>query len=133
MTKKFWFTALVLFALSMVTDFVLHGLVLHAEYAQLPNLMRTTADSQKYFQWMLVAHLLFALAFVWIYQRGREDKPWLGQGIRFGLAVAILAVVPGYLIYYVVQPLPGLLIIKQVCFDLVRMAGLGMCVGWAYR
>jgi hypothetical protein len=133
MTKKFWFTALALFALSMLTDFLLHGLVLHADYAQLPNLMRTEADSQKYFHWMLLAHVFFALAFVWIYQRGREAKPWLGQGIRFGLAVAILAVVPGYLIYYVVQPLPGLLIVKQVGFDLVRMAGLGLCVGWAYR
>lgn len=133
MTKKFWFTALALFVLAMATDFLLHGLLLHAEYAQLPNLMRTEADSQKHFHWMFVAHVLFALAFVWIYQRGREDKPWLGQGIRFGLAVAILAVVPGYLIYYVVQPLPGLLIVKQVGFDLLRMAGLGMCVGWAYR
>ena len=133
MTKKFWFTALALFVLSMLTDFLLHALLLHPDYAQLPNLMRTEADSQKHFHWMFVAHVLFALAFVWIYQRGREAKPWLGQGFRFGLAVAILAVVPGYLIYYVVQPLPGLLIVKQVGFDLVRMAGLGMCVGWAYR
>jgi len=29
--------------------------------------------------------------------------------------------------------LHGLLIVKQVGFDLVRMAGLGMCVGWAYH
>jgi hypothetical protein len=95
--------------------------------------MRTEADSQKYFHWMLLAHGLFALAFVWIYQRGREAKPWLGQGLRFGLAVAILAGVPGYLIYYVVQPLPALLVAKQVGFELVRLAGLGLCVGWAYH
>jgi hypothetical protein len=133
MTKKFWLTVLALFVLAMGTDFLLHGLALHPDYARLPNLMRTEADSQKYFHWMLLAHALFALAFVWIYQRGLEPKPWLGQGLRFGLVVAILAGVPGYLIYYVVQPLPALLVAKQVGFELVRMAGLGLCVGWAYR
>ncbi len=46
MTKRFWFTALALFVLSMATDFLLHGLLLHADYAQLPNLMRTNADRQ---------------------------------------------------------------------------------------
>ena len=58
---------------------------------------------------------------------------YLGKLSYSEKAVAVMAVVPGYLIYYVVQPLPGLLIVKQVGFDLVRMAGLGMCVGWAYR
>jgi hypothetical protein len=133
MTKKFWLSSLALFVASMASDFVLHGLLLHGDYARLPNLMRTEADSQQHFPLMLLAHVLIALAFVWIYQRGREDKPWLGQGLRFGLAVACLAVVPGYLIYYVVQPLPGLLVVKQVAFDLIRTAGLGVVVGWMNR
>ena len=133
MTKRFWLSVLVLFVLSMVTDFVLHGLLLHGAYAQLPNLMRTEADSQKHFPLMLLAHLFITLAFVWMYQRGREAKPWLGQGLRFGLAVAFLAVVPGYLIYYVVQPLPGMLVVKQIAFDLVRTTGLGVVVAWLHR
>jgi hypothetical protein len=29
--------------------------------------------------------------------------------------------------------LHGLLFFKQISFDLVRMAGLGKCVGWAYH
>lgn len=133
MTKKFWLSTFVLFLLSMATDFVLHGLLLHGAYAQLPNLMRTEADSQQHFPLMLLAHLIMAIAFVWIYQRGREEKPWLGQGFRFGLAVAFLTVVPTYLIYYVVQPLPGSLVAQQVAFDLVRTAGLGILVGWMNR
>ncbi len=30
-------------------------------------------------------------AFVWIYQRGTEDKPWVQQGLRFGIAIALVA------------------------------------------
>ncbi len=39
---------------------------------------------------------------------GRDaDKPFLGQGLRFGIAIAILMTIPVYLIYYAVQPWPG--------------------------
>jgi len=114
----------------MATDFLLHAVLLHGDYAQLPNMMRTEADSQHYFGWMLLAHALMAGAFVWIYQRGQEDKPFLSQGLRFGLVVALLMVVPGFLIYYVVQPLPGLLVAKQIGFDLMRMLILGVAVAW---
>ena len=130
MTKRFWLSTLVIFVLAMATDFLLHAVLLHGDYALLPNLMRTEADSQRYFGWMLLAHVFIAGAFVWIYQRGREDKPFLSQGLRFGLAVALLTVVPGYLIYYVVQPLPGLLVAKQIGFDLMRMLILGVVVAW---
>jgi hypothetical protein len=72
-------------------------------------------------------------AFVWIYSRGRESKPWLGQGLRFGLAVALLAVVPIYMIYYVVQPEPGMLAVKQIVFDTILMLIVGAVVAFLYR
>jgi hypothetical protein len=130
MTKRFWLSTLVLFVLIMATDFLLHGVLLHGDYALLPNLMRTEADSQRYFGWMLLAHGFIAGAFVWIYQRGKEDRPFLSQGLRFGLVIALLTAVPTYLIYYAVQPWPGLLVAKQVVFDLVRMLILGVVVAW---
>jgi len=133
MNRRFWITTLVIFVVAMITDFLLHGLMLHGDYAQLPNLMRSEADSQQYFPLMLLAHVFIAIAFVWIYQQGRADKPWFGQGLRFGLAVALLTVVPTYMIYYVVQPLPEMLVIKQIAFDLIRTAGLGVIVGWMMR
>ena len=133
MNKKYWLTVLLFFVLTMATDFVLHGLLLKADYSLLPNIMRTETDSQKYFHWMLLAHVFIALAFVWMYQRGRDAKPWFGQGLRFGVALAFVAVVPNYMIYYVVQPLPEILVIKQITFDLIRTAGLGVLVAWVYR
>lgn len=33
---------------------------------------------------MLLAHVIMAGAFVWIYARGTENKPLLGQGLRCG-------------------------------------------------
>lgn len=85
------------------------------------------------FHWMVIAHILMAGAFTWIYARGVESKPWLGQGLRFGFAVAMLCVVPIYMIYYVVQPLPGMLVVKQSVLDTGMTLILGAVVAFLYR
>jgi len=75
---------------------------------------------------MLIAHIIMAGAFVWIYQRGAERKPWLMQGVRFGVAVALLAPIPMYTIYYVVQPMPGAFVGQQMLYDSILVVILGV-------
>jgi len=65
----------------------------------------------------LLAHVLMAGAFVWIYERGKEDKPWMQQGLRFGIAIALLAPIPTFMIYYTVQQTPGMLAVQQSIGD----------------
>src|SRR6267154_50930 len=97
------------------------------------NLFRVEGDQQKYFPLMFLAHVILSGAFVWIYARGVEAKPWLAQGVRFGVAVALLTIVPTYMIYFVVQPMPGEGVIKQIVFDGILMVILGTIVAWLYR
>ena len=97
MKGKFFLGWVAVFVVWMAGSFVVHGVLLHDDYGKLPNLMRTEADSQQHFPLMILAHVIMAGAFVWIYARGIEPKPWLAQGIRFGVAVALLAVVPTYI------------------------------------
>lgn len=133
MNKKFFIAWIALFVAWMAGSFVIHGTLLHGDYEQLPNLMRTEEEAQKYFGLMLLAHVVLAGAFVWIYSRGIESSPWLGQGFRYGLAVALLTAVPMYTIYYVVQPMPGALVGKQIVFDTVLCIVLGIIVAFLYR
>ena len=134
MNKTFVIAWIVLFVLWMAGSFVVHEVLLHDDYMKVQQLFRTPADSQPYFPWMLLAHVLLAGAFAWIYARGQEaGKAWLGQGLRYGIAVALLSIVPTYLIYYAVQPLPGLLVAKQIVFDGMLMLVLGAAVAYMYR
>ena len=94
MNKKFFIAWLVMFIVYMAGGFVVHGTLLKEDYMGLPSLFRSEEESMPYFHLMIIAHVLMAGAFTWIYARGVENKPWLGQGLRFGLAVALLAVVP---------------------------------------
>ncbi|MSO76845.1 MAG: hypothetical protein EXQ87_08020 [Alphaproteobacteria bacterium] len=133
MDKRFLIAWAAVFALWMAGSYVVHGVLLYSDYARVPNLYRPPAEAQSYFPLMLLAHMIMAGAFVWIYARGSEAKPWLGQGLRFGLTVALLTVVPTYTIYYVVQPLPGLHVIKQIVFDGILLIMLGAVVAFLYR
>ena len=122
-----------MFALWMVGSFIVHGAVLHDDYAKLSGLFRADTDAQQYFPLMLLAHVIMAGSFVWVYSRGVEAKPWLNQGLRFGLVIALLTVAPMYTIYYVVQPMPGILVAKQIVFDGLVLLVLGVAVAFAYR
>jgi len=133
MNKKFFIAWIVLFVAWFLGSFVVHGTLLRSDYMQLTALFRTEADSKQYFPLMILAHAMLSGAFVWIYARGVEPKPWLGQGVRFGIAVALLTTIPTYTIYYVVQPMPANVVMKQIIFDSVLMVILGAIVAWLYR
>jgi hypothetical protein len=124
---------LVVFVAWMAGSFVVHGVLLHDDYARLGRLFRSEAESQHHFPVMILAHVMLAGAFVWIYSRGVENKPLLSQGLRFGLVVAFLTVVPTYLIYFVVQPMPPAMVIRQIMFDTILLLILGVIVAFVYR
>ena len=133
MNKKAIISVVVMFVMSLCIGFVVHGMLLQPDYLALPSLFRPETDQMQYFPWMLLAHAFIAVGFVWVYLKGREAAPWLGQGVRFGLAIAVLMTIPTYLIYYAVQPLPGMLVVKQIVFDTIGVVLMGIVVAWINR
>jgi hypothetical protein len=124
MGGRFWISVVVMSVLCLATGYMVHGVLLHGDYSQLPSLLRQETEAQGYFAWMLLADALMGLGFTWIYRQGREaGKPALGQGLRFGMAIAVLMTIPMYLIYYAVQPWPGAVVVKQIVYD-----GIGVLV-----
>ncbi|MGA8868490.1 MAG: hypothetical protein WB510_16060 [Candidatus Sulfotelmatobacter sp.] len=86
-------------------DYLLHGILLKGAYGASSDLWRTD-DAMMHRMWILVlAQIIYAFAVVLIYQRGVEKKSWMGQGIRFGILLALVAVVPSNMIQYVVMPI----------------------------
>ena len=133
MDKKFWLSTAAVFVVWMLFSFLVHALWLQPTYDSMTNMMRTPAEQESMFHFMLIAHVLMSAAFVWIYQRGREDKPWLQQGLRFGVAIAIMAPIPTYMIYYSVQQTPTSLWIRQSIGDSVTVLIVALVVAYLYR
>lgn len=125
--KRFALTCLVIFVLSNGLGFLIHGVLLDSDYKALSQIYRSEADFNARLWIIWSANLLFSLGAVWIYSKGLEaNRPWLGQGIRFGLALWVLASAPGFLIGYVISPVPKALTFKQLGLVLISNVIIGI-------
>ncbi len=125
--KQVVISSVVLFIVSMLLGFAIHVGLLGADY-EASGLMRTLEDQNSKFGFNLFAHVMISVGFTLIYRRGREDKPWLAQGVRLGLLWSCASSIPTYLIYHAVMPFELVLISKQIAFDTVAIVLLGVVV-----
>jgi hypothetical protein len=121
----------VVFILSSVFGSLIHAMLLKDDYASVASLYRSAQDTK--FLLIFVSNLSFAIGSVWLYAHGVEDKPWLGQGVRFGIAVWLVLAVPSFLIAYAVQPMPETLVWKQLAFEFVNKIVLGIITAAVVR
>ena len=129
MGGRFWISGVVMSVLFLASGFLVHGTLLHDDYSRLPNLLRPEEEAQGYFAWMLLADAMMGFGFTWIYLKGREPgKPPVAQGLRFGMAIAVLMTIPIYLIYYAVQPWPGAVVVKQIVYEVICVLVMGVVV-----
>lgn len=133
MNLRFIISVVVLFVWTMIVGMVVHGFLLGTDYAALPDLYRAEEGQMAHFPYMLLAHVIMAVGITWLYRMGHEDKPWLGQGVRFGIALALVMTVPIYLIYFAVQPIPAALAGKQIAFDSVAVVLTGIVAAFVNK
>lgn len=131
--KKFWIGSVAVLVVTMAAGLAVHGGWLTADYAALPDIMRSEEDANGKMGFMTLAHVLIALAFTWIYRVGRKDGDWVGQGLRFGLAIAVVSNIPFFLIYHSVAQFPLDLTIKQCIGDTVGMLVAGLTVAFIHK
>jgi hypothetical protein len=131
MDKRFWISGIVVSLAAFLLGFLIHANLLNPDYMALTSVYRSEADMQAYFHWMIIAHLLIGFAMTWIYRQGADSgRGTLGQGLRFGLALALFCTIPGYLIYLTVLQVPAALVHKQLIFDTIGMLLLGVLVAY---
>jgi hypothetical protein len=132
MDKRFWISGVLLAIASMALGFLIHGVLLSADYAALvpKGVMRGPDDANGYMPFMILADLAYGFGITWVFRQGwTPGRSAIGQGLRCGLAIAMVSTIPMFLIYYAVEPLPGLLVCKQLAFSTVQMLVLGTLAG----
>ena len=134
MTRKFIVSVVVVFLLTQLIGFLVHGMALAESYAQLPQIMRTEEDQMGLFHFMILAHLILAIGITWLYRMGQPYTGlWWQQGLKFGLGVAMVSAIPLFMIYYVVQQTPGELAIQQVTYETVGLVLVGLVTAFINR
>ena len=130
MSKQFAIAVVVAFVMFSGLGYLVHGYILADAYGRFPALWRSADETAKHMPFILIANLVMAIPFVWIYERGRQDKPFMGQGIRYGIAMAALVPAGKFITYYAIQPIPHSIALHQILFDGAAMVLTAVVVAW---
>jgi hypothetical protein len=125
---KFLLRTIIVAVVMFGLGFVGHQLLLGHDYVAIEPIMRSKTDMMGHMPFALISALVFSGAFVWIYSIGRSAGPWLGQGVRFGVAVWAVSTVPLYLTNYTIEPWPGIFVVKILAWEFFAMVLLGVII-----
>ncbi len=132
-TKKLAMAIVVAYIVLMGSHFLIHRVWLMPDYAATPDSWRPIADMQHKIWVMWLGQLLFTVMFAYIYTRGVEAKPWAGQGIRYGILIALFTVIPYSLAEYTVYRVPHMLAVKWMIAGTIQIIMLGLVVAGIYK
>jgi hypothetical protein len=132
-TKKLAMAIVVAYIILMGSNFLIHSVWLMPDYAATPDSWRPIADMQRKIWVMWLGQLLFAAMFAYIYTRGVEAKPWVGQGIRYGILIALFTVIPYSLAEYTIYQVPHRLAVKWMIAGTIQIIVLGLVVAGIYK
>ena len=123
---KFLLRTLAVAVAMFFLGFIGHQLLLGHDYVAIEPIMRDKADMQAHMPFAQISCFAFSGAFVWIYSQLRGTRQWLARGIRFGLAIWVVADVTLYLTNYTIEPWPGIFVAKILAWEMLAAVVLGI-------
>lgn len=128
--KRFFLAALAVFIVLQGLGYLIHSVLLAADYQATQSLWRQDMQS---LMWLFqLTGLIFSIAFVYVFVRGYENRG-IGEGLRYGLVIWFLLTVPGIGGQYMVYPVPLALALKWLFFSLGEWLIAGALVSLIYK
>lgn len=131
-TKRWIVGSLIVWVAMFLLEYLFHGLWLMTEYESIANLTRAEADMETFFVWILLAELIVAFGFCYIFTKGYEGKGII-EGVRYGLAIGLTFGVGGAIMDYAVFPYPESLVVKWCIGYPIEMMILGAVFACYYK
>jgi hypothetical protein len=126
--KKLVIAIVAAYVVLMGTNYLIHGVWLTPDYDAIPLSHRNAEQIMNRFWAMALGQFFFAAMFAYIYTLGRENKPWIAQGIRYGIIMTFMTVIPYSLSEYVVYIVPHMLVVKWMVAGGIQLIILGLIV-----
>ena len=131
MKQRFWTAAAAAILLGLALDLLIFQVLLGSVYEREPSLHPPLAGP-----WpkIVAAAALFGWAFTWLYSKGVSQAAWLGQGLRFGLAVGILSHgALGLLAATMLEHQTETIVVGGIAGGILRDVVLGVTVSYIMR
>jgi len=129
MSKKFWLASVAVLVVSEICSFLIHGVLLEADYQATAALWR--ADMMRL---MWIYHVLMvvgAFFFTFIFSKGHEGKGTL-EGVRYGLYIGIwMSMGMAYGTYGMIA-IPYAMAVKWFLYGVVQYVLMGAAAAAVY-
>jgi len=131
---RFWLSVLAVLITSIVYNLVVHGVILFSLYEAHKDVFRvpTTEERNLLYLLHLLAQLVFALLFVYIFTKGYEGRGW-AEGVRYGVWVGLPIAFPAAATVVALFPLPFRFIFIWTLSGLVWTVLCGLVTAAVYR
>jgi len=129
MTKKVLIGFVVVFVLTFALDYVVNNFILMPDYQATAQLWR--APEEMKISLIVICQLFFAFFFTLIFSKGYEGKGPV-EGVRYGLYVALMVVVPAAYMSYATMPLPYSLSLKWFLTGTVQSMIYGLALALVF-
>lgn len=130
-TKRLIGAMVAAFAILFIAGFLVHGVLLGATYRQMREVGFSfrPEEALRHKLWGIwISDTLYSILFAWVYAKGREEKPWVAQGIRYGILMTLFTVVPPSINDYVAYNLPHELVLHWMLAGLITLILMGVAV-----
>lgn len=131
MNKKLWVGFIVVFVVMVVTNFIIHEVILGSTYRStlMANMVRPEAEQKMWIHF--VTALIASYFFTLIFSKGYEGKG-IGEGMRYGFYVGMLMSIPMAYDTYAAMPIPYSLALQWFIYGVIQYIILGVVVAMVF-
>jgi hypothetical protein len=133
-TKRLLLTALVVYILLEVLNFLVHGVILASTYQMegVKEAFRPEAEMNGMMWIMYVIDIIWAFFFAFFFAKGYEGKGIM-EGVRFGLYIGLFWGLVSAYGSYVTIPIPYSLALQWFIYSLIVSIILGIAAVLVYK
>lgn len=129
--KRFLLAIAAVFAVTYVSDYLIHGVWLRPDYLAAQSLWRPPQEMRTFGHWVTLAQIIAVVTFVLLWAKGFAGRD-IGTGMVFGLLVGMSQHVWA-IVNYVAFPVPGALAAKWFLAGVAEGVVLGIVTSLIYK
>lgn len=132
--KKFWLAFVVVLVLLVLTDMLVHAVILGPTYDSegVKEAFRSTEEMQSKMWVMYIMYIVWAFFFTFIFVKGYENKGIM-EGVKFGVYIGLFYTFVNAYGQYVVYPIPYSLALQWFIYGLIQCIIFGIATALIYK
>ena len=131
--KKWIYASIAVFVVYSILEYIANQLIFMPSYPEMFPGTPAEESLMLHRVWMYLGRAIFSVMFAFIYTKGFEGKAGFGEGLRYGLWIALLVPVPVFFRNLVISSAPGGLTVNGMLTSVLELIILGIIVGLTYR